>query len=117
MQLDFLRTIPGLEEVEILRQAMLSSTIISPLLSAAHLGDKADSRPLVRGAGQGTSGYEEAAARGSSLELNAALRVQEKAACVLGPLSSLHRGVNRRSSTRGTDEPYRNVHQVARRSD
>ena len=74
-----LRTIPGLENVEIMRPAYaieydcLKPTQLTPALQVKHIEGLYSA-----GQANGTSGYEEAAAQGLMAGINAALWLQGK---------------------------------------
>ena len=77
VQTAFYRTIPGLEQVELMRTAYaIEYDCIDPTLLSGTLEFK--EHPGLYGAGQfnGTSGYEEAAVQGFVAGVNAALRLQ-----------------------------------------
>ncbi|MCK9229569.1 MAG: tRNA uridine-5-carboxymethylaminomethyl(34) synthesis enzyme MnmG [Syntrophales bacterium] len=108
LQDELVRSVPGLEEAEIMRSAYaieydyIQSTQLAPTLETK----------LVRGlylAGQpnGTSGYEEAAGQGILAGINAALAVQKREPFILDR-SEAYLGVMVDDLvTQGVDEPYR----------
>jgi tRNA uridine 5-carboxymethylaminomethyl modification enzyme len=107
-QLKFLRSIPALEKVEIIRPGYaieydyIDATQLFPTLEVKDF-------PGLYFAGQvnGTSGYEEAAAQGIIAGINAALRAQEKSPLIL-KRSEAYIGVMIDDLvTKGTKEPYR----------
>lgn len=108
VQLQFLRTIKGLEQVEIMRPAYaIEYDCVDPLELYATLEFK-KIRGLF-GAGQfnGTSGYEEAAAQGLIAGINAAKYCQNKEMLVLSRDSSYIGTLIDDLVTKGCIEPYR----------
>ena len=108
VQLRFLRTIPGLEHVQVMRTAYaIEYDCVDPLALDATLEFKA--LPCLFGAGQfnGSSGYEEAAAQGLIAGINAAKRVQGKAPLILDRASSYIGTLIDDLVTRGCTDPYR----------
>ena len=108
VQLKFLRTIPGLENVEIMRTAYaIEYDCVDPLSLSASL-EFIDFAGLF-GAGQfnGSSGYEEAAAQGLVAGINAARRVQGREPFVLGRETSYIGTLIDDLVTKGCADPYR----------
>ncbi len=108
IQLSALRTIPGLEEVQIIRPGY---GIEYDALIPAQLDPTLQSKKL-RGlftAGQinGTSGYEEAAAQGLIAGINAAHFVNEKEPFILKRSEAYIGVLVDDLITKGTQEPYR----------
>ncbi len=108
VQLKFLRTIRGLEEVEVMRTAYAieydccDPQDLLPTLEFIHIQG-------LYGAGQfnGTSGYEEAAAQGLVAGINAALKIQRKEPLVLDRASSYIGTLIDDLVTKGCMDPYR----------
>ena len=108
VQLAFLRTIPGLEHVQVIRTAYaIEYDCVDPtcLKSTLEFLDY----PGLYGAGQfnGSSGYEEAAAQGLIAGINAARQVQGKEPFVLDRASSYIGTLIDDLVTKGCNEPYR----------
>lgn len=108
VQLAFLRTIAGLEQVEIMRPGYaieydyFPPTQLRPTLETREIAG-------LYHAGQinGTSGYEEAAAQGLVAGINAALACQEREPLVLTRDNSYIGVLIDDLVTLGTEEPYR----------
>jgi tRNA uridine 5-carboxymethylaminomethyl modification enzyme len=108
VQLEFMRTIEGLENVEIMRNAYAieydccDPTQLLPTLEFKNI-------PNLYGAGQfnGTSGYEEAAAQGLVAGINAALKLLQKKPMVLDRASSYIGTLIDDLVTKGCNDPYR----------
>ena len=108
VQLKFLRTIPGLEHVQVIRTAYaIEYDCVDPTSLSASLEFK--DFPGLFGAGQfnGSSGYEEAAAQGLIAGINAALKVQGKEPFTLDRASSYIGTLIDDLVTKGCNEPYR----------
>lgn len=108
VQLAFLRTIDGLEDVEIMRPAYAieydccNPNQLLPTLEFKNLQG-------LYGAGQfnGSSGYEEAAAQGIVAGINAALKIKEKEPMILDRASSYIGTLVDDLVTKGCADPYR----------
>lgn len=108
VQLKFLRTIKGLENVEVMRTAYaIEYDCVDPLALKPSL--EFLDLPGLYGAGQfnGSSGYEEAAAQGLIAGINATRRAQGKDAFILDRASSYIGTLIDDLVTKGCMDPYR----------
>ncbi|HHV51569.1 MAG TPA: tRNA uridine-5-carboxymethylaminomethyl(34) synthesis enzyme MnmG [Clostridiales bacterium] len=108
VQVEFLRTIPGLENVKIMRPAYaIEYDCCDPLQLSATL--EFMDVPGLYGAGQfnGSSGYEEAAAQGIVAGINAALKILGKPPMILDRASSYIGTLVDDLVTKGCTDPYR----------
>ncbi len=108
VQLQFLHTVPGLENVQVMRTAYaIEYDCVDPLALRSSL-EFHDFDGLF-GAGQfnGSSGYEEAAAQGLIAGINAAKKAQNKEPVILDRASSYIGTLIDDLVTKGCSDPYR----------
>lgn len=108
VQFAFLQTIPGLENVKIMRPGYaIEYDCLDPLQLQPSLEHKNIQGFFSAGQANGTSGYEEAAAQGLIAGINAALKIKDKEPLIL-KRSEAYLGVLIDDLvTKGTNEPYR----------
>jgi tRNA uridine 5-carboxymethylaminomethyl modification enzyme len=108
VQTKIYRSIPGLEEVEIMRPAYAIEYDFAPPTQIKHtLETKKINGLYFAGQINGTSGYEEAAAQGMMAGINAALKIQNRLPLVLSRAEAYIGVLIDDLVTRGTSEPYR----------
>jgi len=108
VQIDFVRSVEGLESAEIVRPAYaIEYDYVNPIQLKPTLETKIISGLFMAGQINGTSGYEEAAAQGIWTGINAACQIQKRPPFILDR-SQAYMGVMVDDLvTRGTREPYR----------
>lgn len=108
VQMEFLRTILGLENVRIMRPGYaIEYDCINPLQLKPSLEFKKISGFFSAGQTNGTSGYEEAASQGLIAGINAALKIQGKEPLILKRSDGYIGVLIDDLVTKGTNEPYR----------
>ncbi len=108
VQVSFLRTIAGLENMKLMRPAYaIEYDCIDPTQLTAALEFKTVSGLFSCGQFNGSSGYEEAAAQGIMAGINAALKIQGKDAFILDRSEAYIGVLIDDLVTKGTEEPYR----------
>jgi tRNA uridine 5-carboxymethylaminomethyl modification enzyme len=108
IQIEFVRSVKGLEQAEIMRPAYaIEYSFANPLQLRRTLESNKISGLFLAGQINGTSGYEEAAAQGLWAGVNAACSVQGRPPFVLGREQAYMGVMIDDLVTRGTREPYR----------
>lgn len=108
VQYEFLRTIAGLENVQIMRPGYaIEYDCVDPTQLTPTLEFKNIKGLFSAGQANGTSGYEEAAAQGLMAGINAALSVQSKSPFILSRSDAYIGVLIDDLVTKGTSEPYR----------
>lgn len=104
----FYKTIPGLENLKIVRPAYaIEYDCINPLDLKINLEHRRIENLFCAGQFNGSSGYEEAAAQGLIAGINAVLKIQKKEPFVLHRSEAYIGVLIDDLITKGTNEPYR----------
>lgn len=108
VQEEFLRTVPGLEDLVIMRPGYaVEYDYLDPLQLYPSLESKKIKGLFIAGQTNGTSGYEEAAAQGLLAGINAALKLQGREPLILSRAEAYIGVLIDDLVTLGTREPYR----------
>jgi len=108
VQIKVLRSIKGLERVEVMRPGYgIEHDYVDPTCLRSTLETKLVSELYFAGQINGTTGYEEAAAQGLIAGINAALRVKREEPLILNRAEAYIGVLIDDLVTRGTNEPYR----------
>jgi tRNA uridine 5-carboxymethylaminomethyl modification enzyme len=108
VQYEFLRTIPGLENVKLLKPGYaVEYDFVEPTQLHLTLETKGIQNLFLAGQINGTSGYEEAGAQGLIAGVNAALKCQGHEEFILGRDQAYMGVLVDDLVTKGTKEPYR----------
>ncbi len=108
LQIEFMSSIKGLENVEVMRPAYaIEYDCINPTKIDAKLEHKKVENLFFAGQTNGSSGYEEAAAQGIMAGINAHLKINSKEPFILDRSEAYIGVLIDDLITKGTDEPYR----------
>ncbi len=108
VQEEFVHSIPGLENVKIVRYGYsIEHGVVPPTELTPLLETKKVKGLFLAGQINGTTGYEEAAGQGIIAGINAALRVRNQPPFILGRHESYIGVLIDDLTTKGTEEPYR----------
>ncbi len=108
IQIEFVRSVKGLESAEIMRPAYaIEYDYVNPIQLRPTLETKRVANLFLAGQINGTSGYEEAAAQGIWAGINAACNAQKRQPFILDRSQAYMAVMIDDLVTRGTREPYR----------